>query len=59
MKMCSHCGFEIDTDHEPEHPGLCCDCYDLSWGMSLVAINRERAAKGKFPIAKEWPRASP
>jgi len=51
---CKHCMFIIDCDHVSEHKDLCCDCYDLSWGMSLAAINKERAAKGKPLLTKEW-----
>lgn len=52
---CDHCGFEFVCDHADEHRGLCCDCYDLSWGMSLTRINQEREAKGQPTITKEWP----
>lgn len=56
LLVCRHCEFEITNDHPYEHPGLCCDCYDLSFGMSLEAINKERADKKLPPITKEWPR---
>lgn len=55
MAKCKHCELDLDCVHQREHPDLCCDCYDLSWGMSLDAINKEREAKGKPPI-KERPR---
>ena len=56
LLMCRHCEDGIANDHPYEHPGLCCDCYDLSFGASLDSINKEREAKGKKPITKEWPR---
>lgn len=37
------------------HRGLCCDCMDLSCGMSLVSVNDERLSKGKRPISTPWP----
>lgn len=51
---CSHCGW-AELKHQDEHAGLCCDCFDLSWGMALADLNRERAAKGRPPIARPWP----
>jgi hypothetical protein len=53
--LCSHCEMTELSVHDHEHPGLCCDCLDLSWGMSLAALNRERAARGAPPITKPWP----
>ena len=50
---CKHCMFVIQEEHE--HKGLCCDCYDLSWGATLEYINKERAAKGRPLLTKEWP----
>lgn len=58
MKTCGHCTFEFTCEHAGEHRNLCCDCYDLSWGMPLARINKERAAKGKPPITKEWPKTA-
>jgi hypothetical protein len=58
MKTCGHCTFEFTCEHGGEHRGICCDCYDLSWGMPLKRINQERAAKGKPPITKEWPKSA-
>lgn len=58
---CWHCTIEIsgpDADHRDEHPGLCCDCFDLSWGMPLSKLNEERRAKGRPDITKEWPCAA-
>lgn len=55
LDKCSHCEFEFENNHPWEHPGLCCDCYDLSWGYPLKDINLWRADKGKPPITKEWP----
>lgn len=46
---CEHCGDEL-SHHDADHPGLCCDCHDLSWGMSLASLNAERAGKGKPPL---------
>lgn len=50
---CRHCG-ERPIQHPDEHPNLCCDCFDLSLGMPVTAVNAERAAKGKPPVAP-WP----
>jgi hypothetical protein len=55
--VCRHCG-DGELRHQEEHPGLCCDCEDLSLGMPLSAINAERAAKGK-PPAPPWQRREP
>lgn len=52
---CSHCN-DQDLKHQDDHPGLCCDCFDLSCGMPLEQLNEERKAKGKKPIEKEWGR---
>lgn len=38
------------------HIGLCCDCFDLSCGMSLELVNRERAEAGKRPLGVRVPR---
>lgn len=46
---CTNCG-EGPIKCQEDHPGLCCDCFDLSVGMSLDDINVERAAKGKPPL---------
>ncbi len=63
---CEHCEDPVDektmngcwTDGSDGngygHRGLCCGCFDLSCGMSLKQLNRERAAKGKKPILKPW-----
>ena len=53
---CTHCGEQLPPNaaaHIDEHPGLCCDCFDLSVGIGLEALNAERAAKGKPPL-KPW-----
>lgn len=52
---CNHCELESELRHQDEHPGLCCDCLDLSCGMELWRINAERASKGLPPITKPWP----
>lgn len=45
---CNRCG---DTVAHPEtHPGLCCDCFDLSWGVSLAKLNAERVQRGAPPL---------
>lgn len=60
-EACKSCGDEIDAEtltHWVDgprsdgygHKGLCCDCYDVGWGMSIASINRERAAQGKPPL---------
>lgn len=56
MNTCTHCSLELsEIAHPNEHPEQCCDCFDLSFGMSLSAINEERAAKGRPPIASPYP----
>jgi hypothetical protein len=53
---CRHCSavlYDTELAHEDEHPGLCCDCYDLSFGMPLEAINAERAERMRAP-APPW-----
>jgi hypothetical protein len=55
---CNHCGFVLMLKHQDEHEGLCCDCFDLSWGMPLEQLNAERAGKGLPPITKPWPKRS-
>ena len=57
-KSCSHCEFQYSIEHEDEHPGLCCDCMDLSCGHPLESLNEERAARGEPPITKEWMESS-
>ncbi len=47
---CVRCNDKLDCLHQAEHPTLCCDCYDLSWGVPLETINDERRQKGKQPI---------
>ncbi len=34
--FCDNCGdiIEITKEHLDEHPGLCCDCFDVSCGMN-------------------------
>lgn len=51
---CKHC--ELDTPEviTCDHSGLCCDCYDLSWGMRLEALNDERVKKGRPLITQPW-----
>lgn len=54
--QCTHCEEWYALEHHGEHPGLCCDCFDLSCGMPLEQLNKERKAKGLKPIEKEWKR---
>lgn len=54
MSTCRHCDLEIMGDR-CEHPDLCCDCYDLSWGVSLTEVNRERSRRGRPAITEPWP----
>ena len=54
MTICKHCGEERTHFCRWEHPRLCCDCYDLSWGMQVTKLNAERAARGKPPL-EPWP----
>jgi hypothetical protein len=37
--------------HAEDHPGECCDCFDLGAGMSLQTINRERYNAKRRPLA--------
>lgn len=55
MKECKHCGENLDSAHQEDHPGICCDCFDMSFGMPLAEINKGRAVKGKPPLTKPWP----
>ncbi len=52
---CKHCSIDIWSTHDADHPGLCCDCFDLKHGMPLDAVNAGRVARGRRPIAKPWP----
>lgn len=52
---CKHCQHKFKCYHGDEHKGLCCNCYDLSWGQPLEDINEERRVKGLPPILKPWP----
>jgi hypothetical protein len=54
-EACRHCG-DSPIEHPDEHPNLCCDCFDLSHGMPVAAVNAGRAAKGKPPVPP-WPRS--
>ena len=58
LRLCSHCS-NLDDNHcgglKGGHAGLCCDCFDLSYGMSLAKLNVERERKGRPPIQREWP----
>lgn len=64
--LCKHCGDVVEeyvrdchwTEGDGDgygHNGLCCDCMDLSCGMPLDMLNKERAGKGKAPITEPWP----
>ena len=63
---CKHCGDEVEERIRKEHwyegdgfgyghHGYCCDCMDLSCGMPMALLNRERLEKGKAPLTKPWP----
>ena len=54
LVACRHCGV-AEPLHQDEHPRLCCDCFDLSLGMPVDALNRERATRGDPPLPP-WPR---
>lgn len=43
------CGEPIQ--HPEDHPGECCDCFDVGCGMPLAQVNEERSAKGVWPLA--------
>ena len=62
---CNHCEeivadndqthwFEGDRGNGYGHLGLCCDCFDLSCGITLEQLNAERLGKGELPITKPW-----
>lgn len=53
-RNCKHCGGLREDTHQEEHVELCCDCFDLSFGMPLEQINDERKLRGEPPITKEW-----
>ena len=45
---CKDCDLEFINDHDEEHPGLCCNCYDISLGMPPeFAIERLSGAERK------------
>lgn len=48
-------GGEVVKGINRGHPNLCCDCFDLSHGIPLTYLNKERAAKGRKPLTKPWP----
>lgn len=59
---CFHCNDEVSARirevhwaETPSHRGLCCDCFDLSFGMELDKINVERAKRGRDPILVPYP----
>lgn len=52
---CSHCN-GVGLKHQEDHPGLCCDCFDLRWGMPIEQLNAERAQRGAKPLTKPWPK---
>lgn len=66
-RTCTHCGEPFVNDKTTDEPvnwcgdeaygheGLCCDCMDLSCGMPIGQLNKERAAKGRPPLTKLWP----
>lgn len=54
MDGCRHCSWS-KLEHQDEHEGLCCDCYDMSWGMPLSSVNEERRRDGKPEITKPYP----
>ncbi len=45
---CQRCTDPVE--HPETHPNWCCDCFDLTWGMSLGKLNAERAARGAPPL---------
>lgn len=54
-ERCTHCGIPLFCSHVHEHPGLCCDCFDLKHGMPLAAVNSGRAKEGRPLIERPWP----
>jgi len=64
MANCNHCNDPVDaktlthwTDGDGTgygHRGLCCDCFDLSCGMTLDELNKERVANGRPAATKPW-----
>lgn len=53
-EKCTHCGWG-PLEHQDEHSGLCCDCFDLSFGQPLDSNNEDRIREGKPAIDKVWP----
>lgn len=56
--LCTHCDTVEVPAHADEgygHEFLCCDCHDLSFGMSMEMLNAARALNGRVPIEHPWP----
>jgi hypothetical protein len=56
-ERCGHCSIYSRglCQSVREHPGLCCDCFDLANGESLERINERRKVNGRKPVNR-WPR---
>lgn len=41
---CKRCQWPVtpDPEHADEHPELCCDCFDESWGMPVTQRTNPR-----------------
>lgn len=50
MRTCKDCGiiYIMSEAHSKEHEGLCCDCFDQSFGMSDRHRRIKRPAQGEF-----------
>ena len=46
---CRTCGNGFSSDHQDDHWGKCCDCYDESWGMAEASRSRPRKRGYKRP----------
>jgi hypothetical protein len=52
-KLTCPCGEPVK--HGFEHPGECCDCFDLGWFPEKInQINNERFRKGKPALKERW-----
>jgi hypothetical protein len=50
MTSCSDCGilYELSLKHQEEHPEVCCDCFDQTYGMPDKCRGIPRPQSGEF-----------
>jgi len=48
--VCSRCHEPLTSDHQDEHPDLCCDCFSVALGKPIADVNARRKAQGRPPI---------